>query len=160
MAFGARVYTGSVSGASFSTAGSIIELQVPIDVGIELIRAWIQLGFNGIPLKEGVQPICIYGNDAPATAGNGLVEGKVQGGGHVAPEVTGLTQATIGASPVDFYCDGFLLRDGWEYYPVPEERIWLRGNTTTSPDNIGLRFPVAPESLTFFSFGMTWAELS
>ncbi len=160
MAFGSRIYSAT-SVVSFSTADVIMELQCPIDIGIELIRAWCVVTANGAPLIEEVQPICIYGNDAPQTGGNGMIEQKQQSGGSANAEVTAKVQGTIGASPIDFYCDAFLARDGWEYYPVPEERIWIRGNTTLQiPDNIGIRFPVAPAVLTFFNVGMTWAEFS
>ena len=158
MAFGSRIYSASESGVSFSTAKSVMELQLPIDVAIELIRAWLHSCSNDAALEE-VQEVCIYGNDA-AASGSAMLELKVQGLGTVAAEVAAVRDGTIGATPRDLYCDAFHLTNGWEYYPLPEERIWLRGNTVTEDDNIGIRLPVAPDAATLFCFGMTWAELS
>jgi hypothetical protein len=150
------VYSATSDSDAFTAAGSLIELQVPAATILELIRAWVGAAEGADPVAE-VQEISIYVNDGVATAGTALPEQELQGSVDAASAVVALAAPTIAATPVDLYFDAFHVQNGWLYLPVPEERIVIVGGTTN--DNIGLRFPVAPDASTTFSYGMIWGEI-
>ena len=150
------VYSATSDSDAFSAAGTIIELQVPAATVLELIRAWVGPAEGTDPVSE-VQEISIYLNDGPATAGTALTEQEIRGSTDAASAVAALAAPTIAATPVDVYFDAFHVQNGWLYLPVPEERILIVGGTTN--DNVGLRFPVAPDASTTFSYGMIWGEI-
>lgn len=150
------IYSATSDTDAFSAAGSVIELQVGANVAIEIIRAWVGAAEGTDPVAE-VQEISIYVNDAAATGGTGLTEQELRGSTDATSAVVALAAPTIGATPVDLYFDAFHVQNGWLYLPVPEERIRIMGGTTN--DNVGLRFPVAPDASTTFSYGMIWGEI-
>lgn len=150
------VYSATSDSDAFSAAGSVIELQVPANTVIEILRAWIGAAEGTDPVAE-VQEMSIYVNDAAASGGTALTEQELRGSADAASAVAALAAPTIGATPVDLYFDAFHVQNGWLYLPLPEERISVFGGTTN--DNIGLRFPVAPDVSMTFSYGMIWGEL-
>lgn len=150
------IYSATSDSDAFTAAGSLIELQVPAATYIEVIRAWVGSAEGADPIAE-VQELSIYVNDGVATAGTGLTEQELQGSVDAASAVVALAAPTIAATPVDLYFDAFHLHTGWVYLPVPEERIGIMGGTTN--DNIGLRFPVAPDASITVSYGMIWGEI-
>jgi len=150
------IYSATSDSDAFSAAGSIIELQVPANVQIEILRAWVGPAEGADPVAE-VQEISLYVNDAVATGGTGLTEQELRGSLDATSSVVALAAPTIGATPVDLMFDAFHVQNGWLYLPVPEERVRIAGGTTN--DNVGLRFPVAPDASMTFSYGMIWAEL-
>ena len=151
------VYAATSDSDAFTTAASVIELQVPAATVIEVLRMWVGANEGTDPLAE-VQEISIYVNDAAATGGTALTEQEIRGAGDAASAVASLAAPTIGATPVDVYFDAFHVQNGWLYLPVPEERILIIGGTTN--DNVGLRLPVAPDVSTTFSYGVVWGELA
>lgn len=155
-----RVYTATFQSISFSvTDTTVMELQIPANVSITLLRAWIGAAEGATPLDK-VQEIEIYGNDGPATAGSAMVEQEIQGGGGASSTVVAVLDAVIAASANSLYRDAFHLSNGFLYIPVPEERIMMRGGSADPGDNLGIRFPVVLDQTTVLSGGMTWSELS
>jgi hypothetical protein len=150
------VYSATSDTDAFSAAGSIIELQVPAATIVEVLRIWVGAAEGTDPVAE-VQEISIYVNDGPATAGTALTEQELRGSTDAAAAAAALAAPTIAASPVDLYFDAFHVQNGWLYLPVPEERIVIVGGTTN--DNVGIRFPVAPDASTTFSYGIIWGEI-
>jgi len=134
----------------------LIELQVPANVQMELIRAWVGAAEGADPVAE-VQEICLYKNDGPATGGTALAEQELQGSLAPAASVVAVANATVAATPVDLIYDAFHLQNGWLYLPLPEERPRIAGGTTD--DNIGIRLPVAPDAAIVLSVGMVWGEI-
>lgn len=153
-----RIYTATFASVAFSAAGSVMELQVPSGSTIVVLRAWIGAAEGTDPVAE-VQEVGLYGNDAAATGGTAMTEQELQGGADSSSSVTGLRGPTIGATPIDLYMDAFHLQNGWLYLPVPEERIQIIGTSADPGDNVGIRFPVAPDASITISGGMTWGEL-
>jgi hypothetical protein len=150
------IFSATSDSDAFSAAGSIIELQVPAATRIEILRAWVGPAEGTDPVSE-VQEISLYVNDGPATAGTALTEQELRGSTDATSAVAALAAPTIAATPVDLIFDAFHVQNGWLYLPVPEERVTIMGGTTN--DNVGLRFPVAPDASMTFSYGMIWGEL-
>lgn len=151
------VYSITSDSDAFTGAAAIIELQVPANTVVDILRMWIGPAEGTDPVAE-VQELSVYVNDAAATGGTALSENEIQGSGDGASACAGLAAPTIGATPTDIYFDAFHLQNGWLYLPVPEERFRVQGGTTN--DNIGLRFPIAPDQSTTISYGIIWGEIS
>jgi hypothetical protein len=152
------VYMASHPSTSYSADEIVLmELQVPDNCQIELLRAWVGPAEGTDPVAE-VQEICLYLNDGPATGGTGLTEQEVWGTANAAALTVAVANATVAATPVDYAYDAFHAFNGWLYVPVPEERIRVVGGTTN--DNIGIRLPVAPDAAMVLSVGMVWGELA
>ncbi len=155
-----RMYVATFSNVTIGTAaGSIMELQVPDNSVIELLRSWVGPGI-GTPLDE-VLNIALYGNDAAATGGTAMTE---QPWGPVAAidpsNVTALLEPTIGATPLDLYIKPYHAQNEWEWPPIPEEFTDLIGGNADPGDNIGMRLVTASTGTPAVSGGMIWKELS
>ena len=150
------VYVAQEVSQSVSAAGTLVELQVPSNVQIEVLRAWVGAAEGTDPVDE-IQEVEIYINDAAATGGTGLTEQAVRGSDDAASAVTALGGPTIGATPVSVLADGFHTQNGWLYLPVPEERIRIAGGSTN--DNVGIQFQTAPDAAITVSYGIVWGEL-
>lgn len=134
----------------------LIELQVPAAIQMELIRFWIGPSEGADPVAE-VQELCLYLNDGPATSGTALTENKVWGSVDATASVVAVANPTIAATPVDYMFDAYHVQNGWLYLPQPDERIRVAGGTTN--DNLGVRFPVAPDAAMVISCGAVWGEI-
>ncbi len=139
-----------------SGAGPLIELQVPSGTQIEIIRMWIGAAEGDVPVDE-IQEVYIYGNDAPTTGGAALIEQEIRGAADATALTVAIQGGSQGATPVTLYRDGFHTQIGWLYLPVDDERIRVVGGSAI--DNIGLGFPVAPDTTLTISGGITWGEL-
>ncbi len=150
------IYAATRSSIALSATDVLVELQVPVDVQIEIIRMWAGAAEGPVPVDE-VQEIDIYGNDTSATGGVALTEQLIRGSADAASSVTTLGSPVIGITPTILYPDGFHLQNGWLYLPVPEERIRVAGGSAI--DNIGFRFPTAPDASITISYGVIWGEV-
>lgn len=151
------VYSATSDTDAFSATGAVIELQVAANSVAEILRIWIGAAEGADPVAE-VQELSIYTNDAAATGGTALTEQELRGQGEGTAASAALAAPTIGATPTDLYFDAFHLMNGWLYLPVPEERILIVGGS--AQDNVGIRFPVAPDASITISYGIIWGELS
>jgi hypothetical protein len=152
------VYSASGDSDAYSAAGAVIELQVPTNTVCEILRMWIGAAEGTDPVAE-VQEVAVYANDAAATVGSTLTANEIQGQADAASGCTIRGNApTIGATPTDLYFDGFHLQNGWLYLPVPEERFVIVGGS--AQDNLGIRFPVAPDASITISYGIIWGEVA
>jgi len=156
-----RVYTAGFTNVTLGTAAqSIIELQVPDNTVIVLLRAWLGADIGATPNDEVID-IALYGNDAAATAGSALTEQPLTPAAAAdASNVTSLGEPTIGATPLNLYNDSFHVQNGWLYLPVPEERPTFIGGNADPGDNVGIRLVTASAAAWIGSGGMTWLELS
>lgn len=148
------IFVAQEKSQAITTADVLVELQVPAGTQIEIIRMWCGAAEGTDPVDE-VQEIEIYGNDGVATGGTALTEQGLQGVDDTSG-VTALGGPTIAATETSLYRDAFHLQNGWLYLPVPEERIRVVGGATI--DNVGFRFPVAPDASTTVSYGVIWGE--
>ena len=147
------IYTATAGAASISNAYVFFELQLPTNLMIEIIRVWMGPAEGDTPVQE-IQEIEIYTNDGVATGGSGMSEEIVQEG-DLAASVVALTGVTQAATPDPKVRDSFHLQIGWEYNPNETERLRIGSSTA---DNIGMRFPVAPDAAITVPFGVTWGE--
>ncbi len=156
-----RMYVATFSNVTIGTAAqSIMELQVPDNSVIELLRAWIGADIGATPADE-VFNVALYSNDAAATGGTGMTE---QPWGPVAAidpsNVTALLEPTIGATPFDLYIKPYHIQNEWEWPPIPEEFSDFIGGNADPGDNVGIRLVTASTATPGVSGGMIWKELS
>jgi hypothetical protein len=149
------VYVAQEVSQTVTALGVLIELQVPANSIIEIIRAWCGPGEDATPIDE-MQDIQIYGDATPGTAGTALTELALQGG-DAASNVVALGGPTNAAFDATYIADAFHLQNGWLYLPVPEERIRIVGGS--SLDNVGLAFVSFNPTTVDLSYGMVWGEL-
>ena len=149
-----RVIGVTMESQTVSTADDpMIELQVPIDTNIEIIRVEIGVAEGATPVDE-VQEIELYRSATPGTAGTGIAEQRFNGSGISNTQaLRNLTDPGAGFAPL--YQSAFHWQQGWLYLPVPEERIHLISNNV---DNFGVQFPVAPAVAVTFSVTMVFGE--
>ncbi len=141
--------------AAYTVADVLMELQVPADTQIEIIRAWVTPDTG---LTDDIQEIEIYVNDAASTGGGSVTERELQGTGDTISGVTAVTDGpTQGATPIIFLSDAFHLQQGWLYLPLEDERIRIAGGS--AQDNIGIKLAVAPAASITLSYGMAWGEI-
>jgi hypothetical protein len=150
------IFVATESEQTVTTADVLIELGVPANTMIEIIRMWCSPAMNDAGPTDDMQEINIYSNDALATGGAGLTETELQGTGDVSL-VTALGGPTQGSTPTVLYPDGFHLQNGWLYLPVPEERIRVVGAAAAA---VGFKLSQAPESASeILSYGIIWGEI-
>ena len=156
-----RLYVATFSNVTIGTAaGSIMELQVPDNTVIELLRAWIGADIGTSPLDEIID-VALYSNDAAATGGTGMTEQPMNPVAAIDPSnVTALLEPTIGATPLDLYDHSYHVQNGWEWPPIPEEFTEFIGGNVNPGDNVGMRLVVASTGTPAVSGGMIWKELS
>jgi len=157
----ARVYSASFENVTIGTAAqSIMEVQVPDNTIIKVVRAWLSPAITATPVDE-VIAISLYGNDAAATAGTGMVEQPLTPAAAAdASNCTALVEPTIGATPLILYSDGYHLQNGWLYAPIPEEMPMFIGGNADPGDNVGLELAVASTATPAISGGIIWIEIS
>ena len=144
------VYSAFEVSQTVTAAGVLIELQVPANTIIEIIRAWCGPAEDATPVDE-VQDIQIYGDATAGTGGTALTEQSLQG--DAASGIGGPNPSRIQPR---FFADAFHLQNGWLYLPAPEERIRIVGGS--SLDNVGLANLSSPTTMDI-SYGIIWGEL-
>jgi hypothetical protein len=156
-----RIYVATFQNVTIgTTAQSIMELQVPDNTIIEILRAWISAAITATPIDE-VIAIALYGNDAVATGGTAMTEQPLSPAAAADPSnVTALLEPTIGATPLDVYNGSYHLQNEFSYPPIPEEMETLIGGNADPGDNFGIRLPVASTATPAVSGGIRWREIS
>jgi hypothetical protein len=156
-----RVYSATFENVTIgATNQSIMELQVPDNTIITLLRAWLSADIGQAPPDE-VIAVNIYGNDGPATSGTGMTEQPLTPAAAAdASNVVAVLEGTIAATELDLYQDAYHLANGWLYLPVPDERIVIFGGNADPGDNIGLQLSVTSTATPNVSGGMIWLEIS
>jgi hypothetical protein len=147
------VYSAFEVSQTVTAAGVLVELQVPANTMIEIIRAWCGPAEDATPIDQ-VQDIQIYGDATAGTGGTALTEQSLQG--DAASGVTALGGPTNTAFDAVYLADAFHLQNGWIYLPAPEERIRIVGGS--SLDNIGIAILASPTTMDI-TYGMIWGEL-
>jgi hypothetical protein len=157
-----RVYSATFENVTIgATNQSIMELQVPDNTIITLLRAWLSADIGQAPPDE-VIAVNIYGNDAAGTtSGSTLTKQPLTPAAAAdASNITAEQEPTIGATELDLYQDAYHLANGWLYLPVPDERIVIFGGNADPGDNIGLQLSVTSTATPNVSGGMIWLEIS
>ncbi len=156
-----RIYVATFENVSIGTAAqSIMELQVPDNTIIKILRAWLSPAITATPVDE-VIAINIYSNDAVATGGTPMTEQPLPPAAAAdASNVTALLEPTIAATEFTLYADAYHLQNGWVYPPIPEEMEIFIGGNADPGDNVGLELAVASTATPSISGGIRWAEIS
>lgn len=132
----------------------VIEVVMPANTFADLIRIEIGVAEGASPLAES-QEVVIYSATAAGTAGVGLTEHLIRGGGTISGAATRNLTAP-GAGLLEWYFSGFHWSFGWLYLPVPEERFSSKAG---GQDVFGFYFPTAPDAAVTFSATMIWGEI-
>ena len=155
-----RIFVATFENISIgTTAQSIMEVQVPDNTIIQVLRAWLSPAI-GTPLDE-VIAISLYGNNDAATGGSGMTEQPLTPTALADPSnCIALLEPSIGASPLFLYNDAYHLQNGWLYPPIPNEMEEIFGGSVDPGDNIGMELSVASTATPSISGGMRWLEIS
>ena len=146
------VYAAFEQAQAYTASRSIIELQVPANTVVEILRVWI--GLEGA-VADQMQEVALQLNDATGT-GTAVTEQPLQAG-YPTSAVTAITNLTVeGGTPTVVYPDSFHIQNGWLYLPVPEERIIVTGGSTL--DNFNVFLAAAPDASITLSAGVIWGE--
>ncbi len=150
-----RVIGVHMPSQAVSTADDpMLELQLPADTFIEILRIDIGVAEGATPVDE-VQEVAMYRSAASGAGGTGVAEHLFQGSG--TSNTLALRNLTApGGGSVEIYRTAFHWQQGWLYTPVPEERIRL---ISSDADNFGIVFPVAPAVSVTFSATIVFGEV-
>ena len=156
-----RIYVAAFENVTIGTAAqSIMEVQVPDNTIIKVLRAWLSPAITATPLDE-VIAISLYGNDVAATGGTPMTEQPLTPAAAADPSnCVALLEPTIGASPVILYPDSYHLQNSWLYPPIPEEMEVFIGGNADPGDNVGIELAVASTATPSVSGGIRWLEIS
>ena len=156
-----RIFVATFENVTIGTAvQSIMEVQVPDNTIIEVLRAWLSPGITASPLDE-IIAVNLYGNDAAATGGSAMVEQPLTPAAAAdASNCVALLEPTIGATPVLLYDHAYHLQNEWAYPPIPEEMEVFIGGNADPGDNVGLELAIASTATPAVSGGIKWSEIS
>jgi len=130
---------------------------------IEILRCWVSQTGTATSAQQRVQlntqvtafPTLVSATPAKTKTGD-PVSGIV-GGTAGAAGTAGINASAEGAGAKTIIIpDAFNNLNGWLWVPTPRETIQIRAAESAG---FGLHLPVAPASLTNWSFGVTYAEL-
>ena len=155
-----RIFVAAFENVTIGTAAqSIMEVHVPDNTIIEVLRAWLSPAI-GTPLDE-VIAVNLYGNDASATGGTTPGIQPLTPAANADPSnCTFRLEGTIGATPVILYPDAYHLQNGFLYVPIPDEMEVFIGGNADPGDNVGLELAVASTATPAVSGGIRWREIS
>lgn len=159
----AREYTISSGGVTILGANTLIFLHNGTTCTLEVLRMWC--GVVG-PTTSAMQRIQIETQVTAFPTLTGATPQRLKEGDPISQIVSGTAGAAgtaginasaegAGAKTVKFE-DTFNLLNGWLWVPTPKETIYL---SPGSASGLGMFFPVAPGTLTNWSFGMNFCEL-
>ncbi len=157
---GARIYAATFEFTTIGAAAqSIMEVQVPDNTIIKVLRAWLSPAI-GTPIDE-VIAVNVYSNDLAASGGTAMTEQGLTPAAVADPSnCTALREPTIAATPLTLYRDAYHLQNGFVYPPIPEEMEEIFGGSVDPGDNIGLELAVASTATPVISGGIRWLEIS
>lgn len=159
-----RVYT--VSGAGITVANAAVTLAFinpSATQGIEILRAWAsQTGVTTtaqqrIQMNTQVSVFPTLTSATPAKLNLTDPTSGIAGGTAGAAGTCGINASAEGAgAKTVLWQDTFNILSGWLWVPTPQETIILNAGASSG---FGLHLPVAPATLTGWSFGITYREI-
>ena len=160
----AREY--SVGGTNITVAGGVtlIFLNPGTTAAIEILRLWVSQSANATSAQQRIQverQVTAFPTLTAATP-RALKQGDpasvITGGTAGAAGTVGINASAEGAgAKTAIFDDAFNVLNGWLWVPTPAETIILSPSASAG---LGLFFPAAPATLTGWSFGMNYRELS
>ena len=156
-----RIFVAAFENVTIGAAvQSIMEVQVPDNTVIKVLRAWVSPAITATPLDE-VIAVNLYGNNDAASGGSAMVEQPLTPAGIADPSnCTTLLEPTIGASPLILYPHAYHLQNEWAYPPIPDEMEVFIGGNLDPGDNVGLELAIASTATPAVSGGIRWSEIS
>jgi hypothetical protein len=158
-----REYTISAAGITVVGATTLVALRPPTNCAIEILRMWINQSANPTSAQQRIEwgrQVAAFQTLTAATP-NKHKEGdpisQIVGGTGLAVGTCGVNASAEGAgvkTPIGH--DAFNVVSGHLWLPGPDETIILSPSGTSA---FYLYFPVAPATLTDWSFGLTFKEI-
>lgn len=162
----AREFTTSLGGATVTGSTTLVFLNPPAapNFNIGILRLWVGQSANATSAQQRVQLNSQIVQFPTLTA---ATPAKVK---RADPNVSVLVGSTSGAAATSgvnssaegtgtqtqIWDDAFNVLNGWLYVPTPPEELVF---PASSVSGFGMKFPVAPATLTNWAFGVNFREL-
>lgn len=157
----------SVGGAGLTVAGAttlvFINPAAAPAVNLEIMRAWIGQSANATSAQQRVQletqvtAFPTLTSATPAKLKRASAASVIAGGTAGAAGTCGINASAEGAGgKTAIFDDAFNVLNGWLWVPTPREIITMPAG---SASGFGLFLPVAPTTLTNWTFGVNYAEV-
>lgn len=160
-----REYT--VSGANITVVNAVCTLvfiNPSATIGIEILRCWVSQSANATSLQQRIQlntQVTAFPTLTSATPAKLKLSDPasgITGGTAGAAGTAGINASAEGAgAKTVLWSDAFNVLNGWLWLPTPRETIILGAGAASG---FGLHFPVAPTTLSGWTFGITYAEIN
>lgn len=156
-----------VSGENVTVAGAttlvFINPAAAPNVNLEIMRCWIGQNANAtsaqqrVQLETQVSAFPTLTSATPARLKRAGPASVIAGGTAGAAGTAGINASAEGAgAKTSILGDAFNVLNGWLWVPTPRECIVMPAGSTSG---FGLFYPVAPATLTNWTFGVTYAEV-
>ena len=157
----------AVSGEGITVAGAttlvFINPAAAPQINLEILRCWVGQSANAtsaqqrIQLETQVTAFPTLTSATPDKLKRASAVSVITGGTAGAAGTAGINASAEGAGgKTPIFGDAFNVLNGWLYVPTPRETIVMPASSTSG---FGLFFPVAPATLTNWTFGVAYAEV-
>lgn len=163
----AREYVISSAGVTVAGATTLIFINPSATIanacGLEILRMWVSQSANATSAQQRIQvetqvtAFPTLTSATPAKIKRLDPASLIVGGTAGAAGTAGINASAEGAGgKTVIFEDSFNVLNGWLWVATPKETIIM---PAMSASGLGLFFPVAPTTLTNWSFGMVYAEV-
>jgi hypothetical protein len=160
----AHEYTINAGGITVAGASTLIFLNPPAapGVSIRILRLWCSQAANATSAQQRIQlvsqvtafPTLTAATPQPLTRTDAA--SIITGGTAGAAGTAGINASAEGAgAKTVIFEDAFNVLNGYLWVPTPRETVLFKAGSSSG---VGLFFPVAPATLSGWSFGMNFAE--
>lgn len=158
-----REYTVSAGGITIAGATTLVFINPGTGQSIEILRCWVSQSANATSAQQRVQLVTqvtafpTLTSTTPAKHKFSDPVSVIVGGTAGAAGTSGTNASAEGAGAKSVILgDAFNVLNGWLWVPTPLETIVMNASAASG---FGLFLPVAPATLTNWSFGVTYREL-
>jgi len=160
----AREYIVSAAGVTLANQAVTLTFINPVaGTVIEILRNWAGQSANATSAQQRVQlntqvtAFPTLTSTTPAKTKTGDPVSGITGGTAGAAGTAGTNASAEGAGAKTIATqDAFNVLNGWLWVPTPRETYMVQAAAAAG---FGMHFPVAPATLTNWTFGTTYAEL-
>lgn len=143
------VYTVIEPGTAYTTSRTVLQINATSARVLVLLRAWVSQLDSEVATAEEIQLL----RTTTAGTGTAVTPAPLQAA-PAAVTTASRNHSAEGTAGTELFREGWEVRNGWLYHPVPEERI-----VVPPSGRLALRLPSAPEASLTLIAGMTFAEL-
>lgn len=160
----AHEYTVGAGGTTIAgaTTLSFVNPAAAPNVNLEFFRAWVGQSANATSAQQRVQletqvtAFPTLTSKTPEKLKRAEAASIITGGTAGAAGTAGVNASAEGAGgKTSIFDDAFNVLNGWLWVPTPNETIIMPAGSTSG---LGLFLPVAPATLTNWSWGLTFGE--